>query len=111
MRILVVGSGGREHALCWHVRADRPDADLYLRPRQLRHSRHRQDRPPWPRTTFPASSIGPLPTAPDLVIVGPEDPCALGLVDRLAEAGIRAFGPSAAATRLESSKGLDDRAS
>lgn len=103
MKILVVGSGGREHALCWRVRADRPDADLYCAPGNSAIANI--------ATTVPlaADDIGGLvdwsvANRPDLVIVGPEDPCALGLVDRLTEAGIRAFGPSAAATRLESSK-------
>ena len=103
MKILVVGSGGREHALCWRIRADRPDADLYCAPGNSAIANI--------ATTVPlaADDIGGLvdwsvANRPDLVIVGPEDPCALGLVDRLSGAGIRAFGPSAAATRLESSK-------
>lgn len=103
MKILVVGSGGREHALCWRVRADRPDSDLYCAPGNSAIDDI--------ATTIPlaADDVGglvawSLANRPDLVIVGPEDPCALGLVDRLTEAGIRAFGPSAAATQLESSK-------
>ena len=103
MKILVIGSGGREHALCWRVRADRPDADLYCAPGNSAIAEI--------ATTVPlaADDIGGLvgwsvANRPDFVIVGPEDPCALGLVDRLTEAGIRAFGPSAAATQLESSK-------
>ena len=114
MKILVVGSGGREHALCWRVRADRPDADLWCAPGNSAIATI--------ATTVPlaADDVSGLvdwsaANRPDLVIVGPEDPCALGLTDRLAEAGIRAFGPSAAATRLESSKAwtteLLDRAS
>lgn len=103
MKILVVGSGGREHALCWRVRADHPEADLWCAPGNSAISEI--------ATTVPlaADDVSGLvdwasSNRPDLVIVGPEDPCALGLVDRLADAGIRAFGPSAAATRLESSK-------
>ncbi len=103
MKILVVGGGGREHAICWRVRADRPDADLWCAP----------------GNTGIASIAAAVPLAaddvrgltawaadnrPDLVIVGPEDPSAQGLVDRLAELGVRAFGPSAAAARLEASK-------
>ena len=103
MKILVVGSGGREHALCWRVRADRPDADLYCAPGSSAIAGIATT------VSLAADDIPGLvdwsaANRPDLVIVGPEDPCALGLVDRLAEAGIRAFGPSAAATRLESSK-------
>jgi phosphoribosylamine--glycine ligase len=103
MRILVIGSGGREHALCWRVRADRPDADLYCAPGSSAIAGI---------ATTVALAADDVPglvewsvaNRPDLVVVGPEDPCAMGLVDRLSEAGIRAFGPSAAATRLESSK-------
>lgn len=103
MKILIIGSGGREHALCWRVLADRPDADLYCAPGSSLISRIASLVP------LAADDISGLvdwaaDNRPDLVIVGPEDPCALGLTDRLAEAGIRAFGPSAAATRLESSK-------
>jgi len=103
MKILVVGSGGREHALCWRVRADRPDSELYCAPGNSAIAEI--------ATTIPLATddVGGLAAwsvanRPDLVIVGPEDPCALGLVDHLTEAGIHAFGPSAAATRLESSK-------
>ena len=103
MRILVIGSGGREHALCWRVRADRPDARLFCAPGNSAIASF--------ATTVPlaADDVSGLvdwasSNRPDLVIVGPEDPSALGLVDRLDEAGIRAFGPSAAAARLESSK-------
>ena len=103
MKILVVGSGGREHALCWRVRGDRPDADLHCAPGNAAIAGIGTIVP------LAADDISGLvdwsvANRPDLVIVGPEDPCALGLVDRLSEAGIRAFGPSAAATRLESSK-------
>ena len=103
MKILVVGSGGREHALCWRVQADRPNAALWCAPGNSAISRI--------ATLVPLAAddvsglvAWALDNRPDLVIVGPEDPCALGLTDRLTEAGIGAFGPSAAATRLESSK-------
>lgn len=103
MRILVVGSGGREHALCWRVRADRPDADLYCAPGSSAISAIATT-VPLAADDIPGLVDWSVANRPDLVIIGPEDPCALGLVDRLIEAGIRAFGPSAAATRLESSK-------
>ena len=103
MKILVVGSGGREHALCWRVRADRPDAGLYCAPGNSAIAGIATT-VPLAADDIPGLLDWSVANRPDLVIVGPEDPCALGLVDRLAEAGIRAFGPSAAATRLESSK-------
>ena len=106
MKTLVVGSGGREHALCWRVRADRPDSELYCAPGNAAIAEI--------ATTVPlaADDIGGLvawsvANRPDLVVVGPEDPCALGLVDRLTEAGIRAFGPSAAATQPGVEQSLD----
>ena len=103
MKILVIGSGGREHALCWRVRADRPATDLYCAPGSSAIA-DIATTVPLAANDIPGLVDWSLANRPDLVIVGPEDPCALGLVDRLAEAGIRAFGPTAAATRLESSK-------
>lgn len=101
--VLVVGSGGREHAICWRVLRDRPDAKVYCAPGNGGIGTI--------ATLVPidASAINDLlrwakTNQPDLVIVGPEEPSALGLVDRLLAAGIRAFGPSAAAARLEASK-------
>jgi phosphoribosylamine--glycine ligase len=99
-RILVVGGGGREHALCWKIHRDRPSAQLYAAPGnggigQL-------------ATLLPigASDIEALVAwccdeGADLVVVGPDEPLAMGLVDALAAQGIRAFGPSAAAARLD----------
>lgn len=101
--VLVVGSGGREHAICWRVLRDRPDAKIYCAPGNGGIGTI--------ATLVPigASAIDDLvqwakTQQPDLVIVGPEEPSALGLVDQLLSAGIRAFGPSAAAAQLEVSK-------
>jgi phosphoribosylamine---glycine ligase len=102
-RILVVGGGGREHALCWRIRQDRPAAEILAAPGN--------------------GGIGELATLlpiragdvdgivawcregrPDLVVVGPDEPLARGLVDALGGLGVPAFGPTAAAARIESSK-------
>ena len=103
MRILVVGNGGREHALLWKLRADAPDAELLV-------TRANGGMAPL------AESVDVSPTdvagvtalararACDLVVVGPEAPLAEGLVDALAADGVAAFGPSAAAARIEASK-------
>ena len=103
MRILVVGGGGREHALCWALRRDNPDADIYCAPGN-------------PGTAAVATN---LPIAADdtdriadaadmlgisLTVIGPEAPLARGLSDRLRAEGRPVFGPSAAAARLEASK-------
>ncbi len=102
-RILVVGGGGREHALCWRIRHDRPDAEIFAAPGNGGIAR--------------LATIVPLEAAdvegilawcedhrPDLVVIGPDDPLAGGIVDALSAAGVRTFGPMAAAARIESSK-------
>ncbi len=103
MRILLVGNGGREHALLWKIRRDAPSAVVYA--------------------TRPNGGMAPLcepveiaPTdvealsgfaasrGVDLTVVGPETPLALGLADRFRAKGLPVFGPSKAAARIESSK-------
>ncbi|MBL8690469.1 MAG: phosphoribosylamine--glycine ligase [Rhodospirillaceae bacterium] len=105
MRILVVGSGGREHALCWKL-ASSPLCDaLYCAPGNAGIADV--------ATCVPVAATdldGIVALAKkeriDFVVVGPEDPLCLGLVDRLEAAGISAFGPSKEAARLEGSKGF-----
>jgi phosphoribosylamine--glycine ligase len=103
MRILIVGNGGREHALLWKLRRDAPDAHFFA--------------------TRPNGGMAPLceavEIAPtdvealsgwaaahriDLTVVGPEAPLAAGIVDRFESKGLSVFGPSRAAARIESSK-------
>ena len=103
MRILIVGNGGREHALLWKLRREAPEATFYA--------------------TVPNGGMAPLceavPIAPtdiealagwaaahriDLTVVGPEAPLAAGIADRFARHGLPLFGPSAAAARIEASK-------
>lgn len=102
MKVLVVGSGGREHALCWKI-AQRPDTEVYVAP----------------------GNIGMVDVATlvnikvddivglvdfakaegiDLTVVGPELPLTLGIVDAFQEAGLACFGPNKAAAKLEGSK-------
>ena len=106
MRILVVGSGGREHALAWRLGRGHPpgeDRQVLCAPGNAGIARDAECVP------VKADDVEGLvrlarERAVDLVVVGPEQPLMLGLVDRLTEAGIPAFGPSAAAAALEGSK-------
>ena len=103
MRILIVGNGGREHALLWKLRRDAPAAEIFA--------------------TQPNGGMAPLCTPVqiaagdiealsgwaashhiDLTVVGPEGPLAAGIVDRFEKKGLSIFGPSKDAARIESSK-------
>ncbi len=103
MRVLVVGGGGREHALCWALSASPLCDALYCAPGNPGIAAV--------ATCLPVSAEdvdGVVAVAQkekiDFVVVGPEAPLVAGLVDKLAAAGIKAFGPSALAARLEGSK-------
>jgi phosphoribosylamine--glycine ligase len=105
MRVLVVGGGAREHALCWKLASSPLIEKLYCAPGNAGIASEAECVP------IAASDIdGLLAFATektiDFVVVGPEQPLSLGLVDRLEAAGIAAFGPSAAASELEASKGF-----
>jgi len=103
MRILIVGNGGREHALLWKLARDAPATDLYA--------------------TRPNGGMAPMCTGVeidpgdvealsgwaaahriDLTVVGPEAPLAAGIVDRFEGKGLPVFGPTKAAARIEASK-------
>jgi phosphoribosylamine---glycine ligase len=103
MRILVVGGGGREHALTWAIAASPLCDKLYCAPGNAGIAEEAEC------LAIAAEDVPALvefakSKAIDFVVVGPEAPLVLGLVDRLREAGIKAFGPSAAAAALEGSK-------
>ncbi|MBL8696955.1 MAG: phosphoribosylamine--glycine ligase [Alphaproteobacteria bacterium] len=105
MKILVVGSGGREHALCWAIAASPLCRKLYCAPGNAGIAQEAEC------VAVAADDLDGLvrfarEAAVDFVVVGPEQPLVDGLVDRLAAAGIKAFGPSAAAAALEGSKGF-----
>jgi phosphoribosylamine--glycine ligase len=105
MRILVVGSGGREHALCWAI-AGSPLCDkLYCAPGNAGIAQE-AERVPIGAEDIPGLVEFARKEKIDFVVVGPEAPLVAGLADRLEEAGIKTFGPSAAAARLEGSKGF-----
>ncbi len=103
MRILLVGSGGREHALAWKISRSPLCEQLWIAPGNPGTALHGENLP-IPATDLDGLVAAAQERAVDLVVVGPEDPLAAGLVDRLAEVGIAAFGPTAAAAELEGSK-------
>lgn len=105
LNILLVGSGGREHALAYKLRQSERLNRLYCAPGNAGIAKLAEC------VAIEADQIGALVEFAknndiDLVVVGPEAPLVLGLVDQLQAAGIKAFGPSAAAAQLEGSKGF-----
>jgi phosphoribosylamine--glycine ligase len=103
MRVLVVGSGGREHALAWKISKSPLVRALFAAPGNPGIA--------GVATLVPLDALDVEGLAAwarenriDLVVVGPEAPLVAGLVDRLARDGIPAFGPSAAAAEIEGSK-------
>src|ERR1700690_4295972 len=105
MNILILGSGGREHALAWKMAGSPLTTKLYCAPGNAGIAREAEcvvlDLADHQAVIAfcQASKI-------DLVVVGPEVPLCAGIVDDLERAGIRAFGPSKWAARLEGSKGF-----
>lgn len=105
MRILVVGSGGREHALCWKIAASPLCDKLYCAPGNAGIAADAEC------VAIGAENVEGLiafakKESIDFVVIGPEGPLVKGLADRLEAAGIAAFGPSAKAAALEGSKGF-----
>jgi phosphoribosylamine--glycine ligase len=103
VRVLVVGGGGREHALCWAVKRDAPDATLFAAPGNP-GTAPLATHLPIAATAIEALVRAAVDQRVDFVIIGPEAPLAAGLADQLRTAGVAAFGPSAAAAQLEASK-------
>lgn len=103
MKLLLVGSGGREHALAWKIRQSPLVTDLVIAPGNVGTGALGRNIPVKADDLDGQIALA-LSEQPDLVVVGPDNPLALGLVDRLLAAGIRAFGPTAAAARIEASK-------
>ncbi|MDX8413304.1 MAG: phosphoribosylamine--glycine ligase [Mariprofundales bacterium] len=105
MRVLVVGSGGREHALCWRLRQSTSVSEVICAPGSVGIAADAR---------CVAVTVDNLDgqvqlardEAVDLVVIGPEVPLVAGLADRLRAAGIAVFGPDAAAAQLEGSKGF-----
>jgi len=104
MRILVIGSGGREHALVWKISKSPLVEKVLAAPGSAGMEAQ--------ATCFPEVGVSDeakilalcRAEGVDLVVIGPEDPLAQGLSDTLREAGLSVFGPSAKAAQLEASK-------
>ena len=103
MKILIVGSGGREHAITWRLAQDEVKHNLYCAPGNAGTASIATN------LAIGAEDVGAVAAwaeanKPDLVVVGPEAPLVKGLVDALEKVGVPAFGPVAAGARMEGSK-------
>ncbi len=105
MNVLLIGSGGREHALAWKLAASPRLARLYAAPGNPGIARHAEC-VALDIADHAAIAAFAREKGIGLVVVGPEAPLVAGLADDLAAGGIRVFGPSAAAARLEGYKGF-----
>jgi phosphoribosylamine---glycine ligase len=103
LRVLVVGGGGREHALCWKIAASPLVSEVLCAPGNAGTAQVARN---VPVAANDARALVDLARSErvDLVVVGPEEPLCAGLADKLGEAGIAVFGPGAAGARLEGSK-------
>jgi len=105
MKVLIVGGGGREHALAWKAAQSARAEKIFVAPGNAGTARESKCE----NVAIGADDIDgllhfALGSGIDLTIVGPEAPLVLGIVDRFREAGLRCFGPSRAAAQLEGSK-------
>jgi phosphoribosylamine--glycine ligase len=103
LKVLVVGGGGREHALCWKIARSPRVREVLCAPGNAGTGELGRN------VAVAANDIEGLvrlcqEERPDLVVIGPEEPLALGLADRLRERGTLVFGPGRSGARLESSK-------
>lgn len=103
MRVLIVGGGGREHALAWRLRRDDPALELLVAPGNPGMAELGEC---VPIAATDVEALGRLARDRriDLTIVGPEAPLAAGLVDRFREEALAVFGPTRAAAEIETSK-------
>ena len=103
MKVLVVGGGGREHAICWKLAQSDKITKLYCAPGNAGIAKVAEC------VNVGAEDIDGICTwakdnAIDLAVIGPEVPLAMGIVDRLNDVGVKTFGPNAKCSQLEASK-------
>src|SRR5512145_1408303 len=106
MNVMLIGSGGREHALAWKIAGSPRLNRLYIAPGNPGTAQAGENISlPLDRDNGFADAITFCKQKHiDLVVVGPEGPLAIGIVDALSSAGIPAFGPTQAAAQIEASK-------
>jgi phosphoribosylamine---glycine ligase len=103
MKILVIGSGGREHALIWKLKQSSGVDRMFCAPGNA-GTAQLADNVAIPATDLPALMKFSRENDIDLTVVGPDDPLAAGIVDLFQTENLRVFGPTKSAARLESSK-------
>ncbi len=103
MKVLVVGGGGREHALVWKIAQDSSRPELFCMPGNAGTAALATN-VPIAAEAVEAVTAWAVEHRPDLTVIGPEAPLCAGLADRLQAHGLLVFGPSAAAAALEGSK-------
>src|SRR5665213_3246136 len=108
MKLLVIGSGGREHAIAWRLAQSPRVSRVYVAPGNAGTARE-DGVYNVERTTVPELVHFALEEGVHATVVGPEGPLADGVVDAFVDAGLRIFGPTRAAAQLESSKDFAKR--
>jgi enoyl-CoA hydratase/carnithine racemase len=103
MKVLVIGSGGREHALVWKLRQSPRVSKVYCAPGNGGIADEAECLPADVKNLDSLLGLAHQ-VRPDLTVIGPELPLQMGVVDELTRRGFRVFGPTKAAARLESSK-------
>ncbi|GAB4255990.1 MAG: phosphoribosylamine--glycine ligase [Deferrisomatales bacterium] len=108
MKVLVVGGGGREHALVWKIAQSPRVSKIFAAPGNAGTAELAENVPIGAEDVDGLAAFAAREGI-DLTVVGPEAPLVLGIVDRFQERGLRIFGPTAAAARLEGSKAFSKR--
>lgn len=103
LKILIVGSGGREHALAWKIKQSKKVRQIFIASGNAGTAQIGQNVDIAPENLFGLCSFA-LQKKIDLTVVGPEIPLALGIVDLFKKKGLKIFGPSKKAAKIESSK-------
>jgi phosphoribosylamine--glycine ligase/phosphoribosylformylglycinamidine cyclo-ligase len=104
MKLLVIGSGGREHALVWKLLQSPRIEHIYVAPGNGGTLSDKSSNIPLSANAIPELSQFATEKKVDLTIVGPEEPLAMGIVNSFQQAGLNIFGPNRTAARLEASK-------